>query len=301
MVTHQPLAQQAGLWYNGANFCEEGELLNTWYVTDLDGTLLDAQGRVSPVTASLLRPLVDRGLQLTVATARTPATVVELVRPLGLRGPAVLMSGALLYDLGQKKVLSTRGFSPSSQTALAALLESTDQDALVYCADGDRLTVFHRPPRGDYARSFIAQRNTSPYKRFVPVEHYGRAMADSRCLLALFCLPGPAPELVRALEKLPEVHCVCYADEYGRGVTVEVCPAGCHKGAGVDQLRRITGADRIVAFGDNVNDLPLFTAADESWAVANAAPQVRRAATGTIGSNREDGVARWLAAREGGV
>lgn len=43
----------------------------------------------------------------------------------------------------------------------------------------------------------------------------------------------------------------------------------------------------MVAFGDNLNDLPLFAAADESYAVSNAHERILAAATGVIGSNTE--------------
>ena len=99
------------LWYNEVILSTGGVFLTTLYVTDLDGTLLNAQGRVSSSTAALLRPLVDRGLALTIATARTPATALDLVRPLGLHLPAVMMSGALVYDLGTGRPLATRSVS----------------------------------------------------------------------------------------------------------------------------------------------------------------------------------------------
>ena len=73
------------------------------------------------------------------------------------------------------------------------------------------------------------------------------------------------------------------------------------KAQGVDRLRRITGIQRIVCFGDNPNDLPMFAVADESYAVGNAKAEVKRAATGVIGSNEELGVVRYImenAARE---
>ena len=38
----------------------------------------------------------------------------------------------------------------------------------------------------------------------------------------------------------------------------------------------------------------MFKAADEAYAVANAAEELKQAATGIIGSNEEDGVADWL-------
>ena len=54
------------------------------------------------------------------------------------------------------------------------------------------------------------------------------------------------------------------------------------------------GCDRIVAFGDGVNDLPLFSVADEAYAMENADEIVKQAATAVIGSNEDDGVAQWL-------
>ena len=44
----------------------------------------------------------------------------------------------------------------------------------------------------------------------------------------------------------------------------------------------------------NINDLPMFAASRISCAVANAAPEVRRAASCIIGHHDEAAVARWL-------
>ncbi len=52
-----------------------------------------------------------------------------------------------------------------------------------------------------------------------------------------------------------------------------------------------------MAFGDAMNDLPLFGVADESYAVENALPEVKEAATGVIGTNEQGGVARFLMER----
>ena len=49
-------------------------------------------------------------------------------------------------------------------------------------------------------------------------------------------------------------------------------------------------------FGDALNDLPMFSIADEAYAVANALDVVKEAATKVIGSNDEDAVAEYLSA-----
>lgn len=51
--------------------------MKTLYITDLDGTLLDANSQVSAEAVEVLNPMLDDGLLFTVATARTPATVVD--------------------------------------------------------------------------------------------------------------------------------------------------------------------------------------------------------------------------------
>ena len=50
----------------------------------------------------------------------------------------------------------------------------------------------------------------------------------------------------------------------------------------------------MVVFGDNLNDLSMFTIADERYAVANAVQELRDISTAVIDSNDNDGVAKWL-------
>ena len=63
---------------------------------------------------------------------------------------------------------------------------------------------------------------------------------------------------------------------------------------GAQKLKEMLGCDKIVAFGDGVNDIPLFRAADESYAVENACTELKEIATAIIGSNEDDSVVKWL-------
>ena len=59
-------------------------------------------------------------------------------------------------------------------------------------------------------------------------------------------------------------------------------------------MKEILGCDHLVVFGDGRNDLSLSSVADESYAMSNAVPELKEIATAEIGSNNEDGVAKWL-------
>ena len=71
----------------------------TLYVTDLDGTLLSSDSVVSVRSVDIINELIERGAMITVATARTPATVANLLADMCLSIPAIVMTGAATYNL----------------------------------------------------------------------------------------------------------------------------------------------------------------------------------------------------------
>jgi hypothetical protein len=75
---------------------------------------------------------------------------------------------------------------------------------------------------------------------------------------------------------------------------LEIFTAGTSKAAAIRNLAREVGAERVVVFGDNRNDIAMMQAADHSVAVGNAFPEVKAAASEVIGPNTDDSVARWI-------
>jgi hypothetical protein len=76
---------------------------------------------------------------------------------------------------------------------------------------------------------------------------------------------------------------------------LELTSANGTKARAVQRLKHAVGAKRVVVFGDNHNDVPMFEIADESYAVGHAVPELISVATGVLATNDEDGVAEWLA------
>lgn len=271
---------------------------DTLYISDLDGTLLGPDGRISPRSREILNGLIDAGVQFTVATARTPATVVGLLEGLRLRLPAVLMTGTLLYDVAERTALAAKAMTPHALDAVCTLLDATGQEAILYCEKDNHLTAYYRRLSGRFEREFVAERTGSPYKTFVQTDSFAGATRGCRVLVALLCLDDAAgaARWYRAFSQLDDVDCFCYVDNYGKGYTVEVYPAGCSKATGLAAVKQLCGARRVVCFGDNLNDLPLFAAADRALAVGNACAEAKQAAGEVIGANSADGVALWMAA-----
>ena len=63
------------------------------------------------------------------------------------------------------------------------------------------------------------------------------------------------------------------------------------------KMKEQYGFGKVVVFGDSVNDMPMFRVADEAYAVGNALEELKNIATGVIGRNEDDAVARFLETR----
>ena len=84
---------------------------------------------------------------------------------------------------------------------------------------------------------------------------------------------------------------------YMRIVTLEAYSSEASKANGIKYLSKYINYKNVICFGDNLNDIPMFELANEAYATANATEEVKKIATGVIGSCEEEGVAEFLKER----
>lgn len=91
--------------------------LDTLYISDLDGTLLTPECKVSDETASALNTMIANGLFFTVATARSASSAAPLLEKLNLRLPVILMNGVVIYDMEKREPVSVCPIEPEAARA----------------------------------------------------------------------------------------------------------------------------------------------------------------------------------------
>ena len=89
-------------------------------------------------------------------------------------------------------------------------------------------------------------------------------------------------------------HVVFQQDIYTKEQWLEIMPRAASKSNAILQLKKLLGCEKVISFGDAANDIDMFRISDEAYAVANAFDELKKTATGVIGSNNDDGVAKWL-------
>jgi hydroxymethylpyrimidine pyrophosphatase-like HAD family hydrolase len=88
--------------------------------------------------------------------------------------------------------------------------------------------------------------------------------------------------------------CTMQKELYREEYWCEIMPEKATKGNAIMELKKLLNCDKIITFGDAINDIPMFKISDESYAVENAVDELKEYANGIIKSNEKDGVANWL-------
>jgi len=268
----------------------------TLFVSDLDETLLGADGTLSDTARSTLSGLLADGIAFTAATARSPLTALRALEGVPLSLPVVTYSGATAVDPVERTPLWWEHFDARALRPLVGAALAAGVTPLVFWLDGDADKVsWVRGAETSGVDTFLESRPGDP--RLAPVDGWDEVDHDRGFFVSI---RGEYP-VVRRLSRM--IRAISWGTgcslaltgtrESGVGV-LDVTAAGITKGSGVRRLAEEHGFSRVVAFGDGANDLPLFAEADESYATASASDEVKAAATAVL-DDGEDAVVRFLA------
>lgn len=269
----------------------------TLYLSDLDGTLLSPNGTLPEGASEILDALNKKGIHFTVATGRTISTVSQIFSETTLSAPAVLMNGVTIYDLSEKRYIKAHILEDRTAENIISAIESFDQPAFFYTITEDMLTVFNTRLYTPWDLEFKETRSKSyKHKGFKDCANLREGFSCGFPLY--FFMLGTYDELFpikREVEKIEGQTSVLY--RYTRPDDIwllEIFSEKASKGEGVKFLKQHTGATRVVAFGDNLNDIPMLQEADHAIAVGNAYPEVKEIADEIIGKNSENAVLNYL-------
>lgn len=275
--------------------------MKTLFVSDLDGTLLQPDAMLSRNTINLLNESVAEGKLFSIATARTPATVVPILKEVDLRLPAIVITGAAMFDLKTGHYSHIQRMREEVSRKLVDIYRDSHTSSYMFTlGDDDLINIYHLCGRlTPIQQLFYEQRINSPYKKFHLSDDGSDTLPptfDNTILFYTMLPDAKARSAYEMVKHLEGVKAQYYHDIYGEETGIlEAFAAGATKANAVRRLAEQTGADRIVCFGDNVNDLPMMEVADVAVAVENALPEVKEAADIIIGPNTSDSVARFIA------
>lgn len=250
--------------------------------TDLDGTIVRADGTIAARTSRALAALRAAGREIVFVTGRPPRWMREIADQTGYGGVAICSNGAVRYDVGAERIVSTHTLAPATIAALIDRLGSA-LPGVAFAAE--------------YGEGFALE----PAYPVVA----GAGAIPTVCSRADLASRPAVKILARQVEFDPDLMAARAAEVAGGLATfthsaslglLEISPPGVTKASGLAEHVAELGIDRseVMAFGDMPNDVAMLRWAGYSVAVANAHIAVRKAADEVTADVEADGVAAVL-------
>jgi len=271
---------------------------------DLDGTLLDRRGRVSPRNAAAVRAARDAGLEVVIATGRALVESEHVLDAIEHRGAFVGAGGALLCDAATRRTVE-RSVMPADLVRrltgslglrghLAHLLKDRDETGYDYLIVGEGVL----DPATEWwfdTLPVVARRVAT----FDDDEHPDHTL---RC--GTVAAAAEIADLAGAIRS--SLGDSVYMQHWAAVTSAEPINASTHmlevfnprvdKWTMLDRYatRRAIRPERIAAIGDGINDIGMIRAAGLGIAVGNADPGVMHVASRVVAEHHRDGVAEAI-------
>ena len=267
--------------------------MKTLYVTDLDGTLLNCNDKISEFTVKILNDLIDKGMCFSYATARSLSSASIVTNGLSTNIPVIIYNGTFIVNPYTKEKLFSLYFSEKEKNIVIDFLGKCSIYPLVYGYVSNEEKVSWIIDKENYGiRNYVNSRKND--KRLRPVKTKEELYSGELFYFTCIGEKNDLMEIYEYFNNTNEFTCTIQQELYKKEYWCEIMPKMATKGNAIIALKEKLNCDRIITFGDAVNDIPMFKISDESYAVENAVNELKKYATGIIMSNDNDGVANWL-------
>lgn len=257
-------------------------------VTDMDGTLVDAESRLPAGLDAAVAEMRERGILFAPASGRQMANLRSVLGAAVVDSPLIAENGSFVVhdDVEIHSATISPAEARAAITAVHRLAsEGHDLGAVVACKE-----------------CAYTERDDAPFAARIGIYYTAHRSVDDLLALPLDTVLKVAvfdfddvengtAEAMRAA--VPTVQTVVSGKHW-----VDLMSHGADKGRAVAAIQErlgITPAQTAV-FGDYLNDLGLYDYSELSFAMANAHPGILAAANYTAPANTEDGVLRVVAA-----
>jgi hydroxymethylpyrimidine pyrophosphatase-like HAD family hydrolase len=288
---------------------------------DMDGTLLNSDGKVSPRNLAALRQAIAAGAEVVIATGRRHGYAMRVLRALHLPPGTVLISsnGTVIRTLDAQLLHRSHLSLEDARWLCSHVADFRNTLVLTF----DTLTDDGEDTHGalvcehlDELHASIGRwmQSNAPYIQQVP--RLEDALHGDAPIQMMLC--GPVARMAAAEARLLEHPSVVAVDAHpaehaGARIAlyrtiypdkdlslVDILPAGTSKASALEHLAHLRGfcpAD-IMAIGDNWNDLPMLRLAGRAVVMANAPADLLAHAHQhhwhIAPSNDDDGVAQII-------
>lgn len=270
-------------------------------VTDIDGTLCNSLGKISPATKQVFKKCRELGIHICLSSGRD----FEILKPILIEmdmldeGFACSCNGAFLHDLKNKKEYSCPSFTKQQLQIIldfayknhTKVLFAEGRNMTCYAVGIDRLIEEIKA----FFRKILVF-NYGHYKLSRQIDFIEPKAEEVKYDYHKAIFLGNHEKLSYLYNEMKKSFCDDFSFFFSGKTVIDVAPKGIDKGVGVKKLMKLLDIkeDEVLCFGDSQNDIYMFEVAKYSVAMNNANDEVKKKAYYVTASNDENGVEKAL-------
>lgn len=259
---------------------------------DLDGTLLNKDHRISEQNKNALIHAMEQGHIVVIATGRPSRASMQYYRELKLKTPMVNFNGALIHHPTDSRWKTTH--SPlQHDTALKIVDACYELDVPNIMAEVQDSVFIDRYDENFV--SFFQALEAEDTQSTLTIGSLRKKLTEDPTSLLI----APTEQQVELLQnELNKSHAelVEHRNWAAPWNIIEIVRKGIHKAVGLKKISNYFGIpqERIIAFGDEDNDLEMIDYAGVGVAMGNAIDELKNIAKHITDTNENSGVASFL-------
>jgi Cof subfamily protein (haloacid dehalogenase superfamily) len=254
-------------------------------ISDLDGTLLNSEHRISSYTKSIFKELHDQNYLIIVATGRHHLDAMAIIEELGFPVYLVTSNGARIH-------------SPAKELLFAFNLKSEAvQSVLSLEIDPEITTVLFKEEVWQTSKT-NKKLNSFQKEMTYPPEVVDFDTLEDFSAIKIFFTHDNHEKLVALKERILVDHSEEFSHAFSLPICLEFMDKSVDKSVAIAKIleKENLSFQEAIAFGDGFNDENMLKATGKGLIMGNAPENLKDKLSHleVISSNDEDGVAKYL-------
>lgn len=235
-----------------------GHQENFLIALDIDGTITTNNQKLKPAILSFLEAFKGK---LVFATGRTFSFALPILADLKREYLLVVQNGAATVQMPQRKVLSKAGVKTSHLFELEPIFQNRGFGLLVEGGVEENDICFFRPQ--DFSqeeRNYLDYRKSLCPETWKEISSFHEILQREFAVGKYFAPPGQVEKIKEEIEKKSSLKVMVIQDPFRKGYFLgHVANPLSSKGNAIQKMKK---GERIIACGDDANDLGMLERAD---------------------------------------
>lgn len=261
-------------------------------VSDIDGTLVPAGGKLSCRTKSAIKRLTEKGVIFALASGRTFYNAITPALEMELDCPVISAGGGRLD-------MHTWPSCVYENTMDEGLAENVMEKLIAsgcFMTSYTGLTVYRLSERNGMNSACVSVSEAKPGRKYAIIDELERMRREGKKGVYKFEAYSDDPAILKALRD--EFDRMGLPSDSAFKHSLEIMPGGSGKGAALKALKRYlnVSTEDVMALGDGENDISMLAEAGIKVAMMNGAQRTKDAADSVAPDVASDGAA-WTIER----